>query len=64
MAQRFAKSYNCPWCAKGEVLAYGNGPVAISVQCSNVKCKRIFTIDLDTGKVERSQPCKRLGRRK
>ena len=64
MSQVFAKVYSCPWCNRGEVLAYGKGPVRISVQCPKERCKHIFTIDLDSGKVERGQPYKRLGRRK
>lgn len=64
MSQVFAKAYSCPWCNRGEVLAYGKGPVRISVQCPKERCKHIFTIDLDSGKVERGQPYKRLGRRK
>ena len=60
--QTFAQIFKCPWCGKGEVLVYGQGPVIISVQCP--KDRRIFTVDLDTGKIERGQPCKRLGRGK
>ena len=61
---RSERIFTCPWCDRGEVLARGKGPVEISVQCPKSKCRRIFTIDLDTGKTERGQPHKRLGRRK
>lgn len=64
MNQTLAKRYSCPWCNGGEVLAYGRGAVRISVQCPKERCKRIFTVDLDSGKTERSQPCKRAGRGK
>lgn len=62
MKQEFNRILKCPWCGKGELLADGRAPVRVSVHCA--KCNRIYIADLDTGKTERSQAQKRLGRKK
>lgn len=50
----------CPWCKHGEVLADAKVSATLSIQCA--KCGRFYLIDLDTGKTERTQPQRRLGR--
>lgn len=57
----FTRHLLCPWCKKGEALVDGRAKVTISVQCS--KCGRIFTGDLDTLRTEKSNACRRIGRR-
>lgn len=57
----FNRHFPCPWCKKGEALADGKGKVTISLVCP--KCERVYLVDLDTGKTERSTACRRTGRR-
>ena len=62
MHQMFTRSFPCPWCGKSELLADGKAYVTVSTQCP--KCRHIFVCDLQTGKAEKSQAQKRLGRKK
>lgn len=61
MNHGFNRHLICPWCLKGEALADGKGKITISVMCP--KCHKYFVADLDTGKTERSNACRRTGRR-
>lgn len=61
MERNFVYRYLCPWCGKGEALSDGNAKVTISLQCP--KCGRIYIVDMDNGKTERSS-ARRRNRRK
>ena len=52
----------CPWCNHGEVLADARASAILSIQCA--RCRKFYLVDLDTGKTERTQPQRRLGRMK
>lgn len=62
MNQKFTHHLICPWCGHGEVLADGRGKLSISAQCP--KCRRFFEGDLDTLTTIKTQPQKRLGRKR
>lgn len=62
MKQKFNHHLTCPWCGAGEVLADGRGKLTISVQCP--RCKRCYECDLDALTTKKTQPQKRLGRKR
>lgn len=60
--ERYTRRLVCPWCRAGEIIADRKVKASISVQCS--KCHKFYVGDLDTLKTERSNACKRPGRKK
>lgn len=50
----------CPWCGGSEILADRRVKVTISVQCA--KCRKIYKVDLDSLKTEKSKAQKRMGK--
>lgn len=52
----------CPWCGKGGIMADDKAKVTLSVQCA--KCRRIYRVDLDTGKTEKAKAQMRLEKRR